>query len=140
MEFKDIKNEDMEGRKMERLTKRDEFGNADIIGVDSMDLQQNLGFEEFNKVTDALNKLAEYEELEEQGKLLKLFVELGGMLYVPDRQMGRIEYFIIEKIEVCHDDIYAIAQSGNVFNEGRIGKNTFFTEEEAKGALKKGLQ
>ena len=69
MEFKDIKNEDMEGRKMERLTKRDEFGNADIIGVDSMDLQQNLGFEEFNKVTDALNKLAEYEELEEQGIL-----------------------------------------------------------------------
>ena len=27
---------------MERLTERDEFGNADIIGVDSMDLQCNL--------------------------------------------------------------------------------------------------
>lgn len=57
---------------MERLTERDEFGNADIIGVDSMDLQCNLAFNEFNKVTNALNKLAEYEDLEEQGKLVRL--------------------------------------------------------------------
>ena len=56
---------------MERLTRRDEFGNGDIIGVDSRDLQCNLKFNEFNKVTVALNKLAEYEDLEEQGKLLK---------------------------------------------------------------------
>lgn len=130
----------MERRKMERLTERDEFGNADIIGVDSMDLQQNLGFEEFNKVTDALNKLAEYEELEEQGKLLKLFVELGGMLYIPDQGTGKIEDFFIERIEVCHDDIYAIARTGNVFNKDRIGRNAFLTEEAAKGALKKGSQ
>ena len=50
---------------MERLTERDEFGNADIIGVDSEDLQLNLDFEQMNKVTDALNKLSEYEDLEE---------------------------------------------------------------------------
>ncbi len=57
----------MEGKgNMERLTERDKFGNADIIGVDSMDLQCNLGIDEFNKVTNALNKLAEYEELEER--------------------------------------------------------------------------
>ena len=51
---------------MGRLTERDGFGNTDIIGVDSMDLQCNLEFDEFNKVTNALNKLAEYEELEER--------------------------------------------------------------------------
>ena len=49
----------------ERLTERDEFGNADIIGVDSEDLQLNLDFEQMNKVTDSLNKLAEYEDLED---------------------------------------------------------------------------
>ena len=27
---------------MKRLTERDEFGNADIVGVDSIDLQCNL--------------------------------------------------------------------------------------------------
>jgi len=53
---------------MGRLTKRDEFGNADIIGVNSMDLQCNLEFDEFNKVTNALNKLARYEDLEENNK------------------------------------------------------------------------
>lgn len=57
---------------MERLTEKDEFGNADIIGVDSIDLQLNLDFDELNKVTDTLNKLARYEDLEEQGLLLKL--------------------------------------------------------------------
>ena len=57
---------------MERLTERDEFGNADIVGVDGADLQLNLAYEEFNKVTDALNKLAEYEDAEEQGLLLRL--------------------------------------------------------------------
>lgn len=49
---------------MERLTEYDEFGNAGIRGVDSADLQLNLEFEEFNKVTSALNKLAECEDLE----------------------------------------------------------------------------
>lgn len=56
---------------MERLTERDEFGNSDIVGVDGMNLQCNLTFDELNRVTNALNKLAEYEDLEEQGKLLK---------------------------------------------------------------------
>lgn len=53
---------------MKRLTERDEFGNADIIGVDSEDLQCNLTFDEFNIVTDAMNKLADYEDLEEKKK------------------------------------------------------------------------
>ena len=47
-----------------RYTERDEYGNADIIGVDSADLQGNLDFEEINAVTDALNRLAAYEEYE----------------------------------------------------------------------------
>ena len=51
-------------RIIRRLTKRDEFGNADIIGVDSADLQCNLDFDEMNLVTNALNRLAEYEEKE----------------------------------------------------------------------------
>jgi hypothetical protein len=47
---------------MKRLTKRDEYGNADIIGVDSAELQCDLEYDQFNKVTEALNKLASYEE------------------------------------------------------------------------------
>lgn len=40
---------------MERLTKRDEYGNADIIGVSS-DAQFELSFDELNSVTNALNR------------------------------------------------------------------------------------
>lgn len=47
---------------MERLTERDEFGNADIIGVNSCEFQLRLRFDEFNLVTDALNRLAAYED------------------------------------------------------------------------------
>lgn len=67
---------------MGRLTERDEYGNADIIGVNSIDLQGNLEFGELNRVTDALNKLAEYEELEEQGKLLKQPAAIGEEIFL----------------------------------------------------------
>ena len=55
-----------------RLTERDEFGNADIIGVSSADIQLNLNFAEFNRVTNALNNLADYEDAEEAGTLVRL--------------------------------------------------------------------
>ena len=51
---------------MNRLTERDEFGNADIIGVGSDGLMFNLEFEEFDLVTNALNKLADYEDKEDK--------------------------------------------------------------------------
>lgn len=66
---------------MERLTKRDEYGNADIIGVDSNELQLNLEFEELNKVTDALNRLATYEDTEEEGRLVELPCKVGDTVY-----------------------------------------------------------
>ena len=59
---------------MERLTERDEFGNADIIGVDSEELQCNLTFDEFNRVTNALNRLAQYEDVHEN--IIKKMKEL----------------------------------------------------------------
>ncbi|EHQ92162.1 hypothetical protein [Desulfosporosinus youngiae] len=59
-----------------RLTDRDEFGNADIIGVDSEDLQLNLEYDEFNKVTNALNRLAQYEDIGGPAEFAKLKAEL----------------------------------------------------------------
>ena len=47
---------------MQRMTERDEFKNADIIGVDSETLCGNLSFDEMNLVTAALNRLAAYED------------------------------------------------------------------------------
>ena len=53
-----------------RLTERDEFGNADIIGVDSGILATDLSFDELNKLTFALNKFADLEDKIESGELV----------------------------------------------------------------------
>lgn len=120
---------------MERLTERDEFGNADIIGVDSMDLQCNLEFDEFNKVTNALNKLAKYEDLEEQNKLLKLPCAVGDTVHeiFPNDEDGKIA----EK-EIMGFSSEAMMFYGNLFwtRFDKIGKTIFLTKEEAEAALK----
>lgn len=53
-----------------RLTERDEFGNADIIGVGSEILASTLDFDELNKLTFALNKFADLEDKIESGELV----------------------------------------------------------------------
>lgn len=52
-----------------RLTERDEFGNACIIGVDSGILASALDFDELNKLTFALNKFADLEDKIESGEI-----------------------------------------------------------------------
>lgn len=46
---------------MQRLTVRDEFGNANIKGVD-MTFLFSLPYEELVILTEAFNKLADYED------------------------------------------------------------------------------
>lgn len=49
---------------MDRLTERDEYGNADIIALSDImpELYASLSFSETNALTDALNRLAAYED------------------------------------------------------------------------------
>lgn len=47
---------------MERLTERDEFGNADVIGCPTGLFGLDLEFEPLNAMTVAMNKLAAYED------------------------------------------------------------------------------
>lgn len=59
----------------------DEFGNADIIGVNSADLQLHLNFDEFNRVTSALNRLAKYEDANEARPLDEWHQDMGDVLW-----------------------------------------------------------
>ena len=59
-----------------RLTERDEFGNADIIGIDSELLYENLMGEEDNKLTNVLNRFAEFEDMIENGTLIELPLDI----------------------------------------------------------------
>ena len=54
--------------KMKRLTEIDEYGNADIIGMEDETWQMGLSFNDMNKMTLALNRLHRLEKLYEQQK------------------------------------------------------------------------
>lgn len=138
---------------MERMTERDEWGNADIIGVESDDLQINLGFEEFNLVTKALNRLAAYEDaapLHQVQQWAKAHKE-GRMVVLPAKENQPI-WRIVEE-ESCTSDCwgemcnYCDAGSKKTYlrvKEGRFsvkydtvdfGKTVFLTREEAEEAM-----
>lgn len=69
--------------KYERLTKRDEFGNADVIDVDEVALYSHLTFADMNRVTEALNRLAELEDKIERRELVEL--PKGAVVLIPKR-------------------------------------------------------
>lgn len=56
---------------MARLTARDEFGNASIIGANSENWLPYLELDELAKFTGAINKLADLEDEEEQEERLQ---------------------------------------------------------------------
>lgn len=50
---------------MKRLTERDEYGNAEIIALSDVmaEIYASLSFYEANALIEALNRLADYEDL-----------------------------------------------------------------------------
>lgn len=126
---------------MSRYTQRDEYGNADIIGVDSADLQLNLEFKEFNRVTDALNRLAAYEDAEEQGLLVVLPCKVGDTIWYAPKYCEEPESGYVEEISTINGyTIIAFYIDPDTHMEAEIkdfGKTVFLTREEAETALGK---
>lgn len=107
-------------------------------------------------IKDALEKLADYEDLEEQGRLIKLPCKVGDTVYVvtsPFNVFDDIEYDENMKDEVyesyvssitfyeCGEQyrIYAKATNhfiGAYFRECDFGKTVFLTKSEAEAKLK----
>ena len=130
---------------MERLTKRDENGNAhypycyekcdgDGIGIRC----QTCDFEE-----KICNKLADYEDLEAQGLLLKLPCKIGdvvwfvGNKYVNDYEIRR---FVVDNTEIAAVQVAKTIEGRDYWNSFSIcdfGKTVFLTEQEAQAALEK---
>ena len=80
----------------ERLTERDEFGNADIIGVDSEILASALDFDKLNKLTFALNKFADLEDKIESGELVDRDEYLDRLMetkYISGMTDKELEFF-----------------------------------------------
>lgn len=97
---------------------------------------------------EVLEKLAEYEDLEEQGKLLKLPCAVGDMVYRINKgaraklivmRVRSIKIFLVGKILSvkieCVEDIYG---GEYICLAEKIGKTIFLTREAAEAALMEG--
>ena len=88
-----------------------------------------------------LCKLAEYEDLEEQGLLLRLPCKVGDVVYAVTRDF--ISEYTIRSIEVYNDCLYfcwkcekGIYINIRGFTNYQIGKEVFLTQTEAEQKLK----
>ena len=82
-------------------------------------------------------KLAEYEDLEEQGKLPKLPCAVGDVVYQSNKFLHRVCEHVINEVKIDFDGIWAIDTSDNVYSPDDFGKMVFLTQEKADAALKK---
>lgn len=134
---------------MERLTFRTELG----VSIDkeedcptcSICCNCDIPPRKCKYISDALEKLADYEDLEEQGRLLKLPCKVGDTIYA----VGEIvkEYKVLSvsyhsnkptnRSEVC---IETLPVNGSrvvvAFYDKEFGKNVFLTKSEAEAKLK----
>lgn len=123
---------------MERLTERltdKSYCISDIRAIQKEtfyeDMECGRGFDLYTG--KAIDKLAEYEDLEEQKKLLKPPVAPGNMTYRIHKTFG-IADAIVERIEIDRDGSWVITSAG-VYSFDDFGKTVFLTIEEAEDKL-----
>lgn len=133
---------------MERLTNREYGENSCAVYTSYCDACHNSDCH-CELVEDMIDKLAEYEDLEEQGRLIKLPCKVGDTVYVngvlgcgeAERyRVIRVDYhstlgtgrneFYIEAL-LCADPDSSIA-----FYDKQFGKTVFLTKAEAEAKLK----
>lgn len=100
--------------------------------------------------SDVLTKLADYEDLEEQGRLIKLPCGVGDTIYYPEISCDFIFPVKISQIIISYlmDDEYCVQYNGAFFKSDEdverefefddedFGKIVFRTKEEAEAKLK----
>ena len=82
-------------------------------------------------------KLKEYEDLEEQGRLVILPCKVGDTLYrlVPNLYREYVEIKIAQFV-INKNGIYFITDKGVSWSVDKIGKTVFLTKSEAEQKLK----
>lgn len=130
---------------MERLTTRNDMGNAVLkqpyrcerCGEETWSLLDHGNRE-------PIDKLAEYEDLEEQGKLLKLPCKAGQRVYLLRKDIKTVIDGEITSIRIGEftSGINIFIIDDNRYTESsfdKIGDIVFFTKEEAEAALRNEL-
>lgn len=129
---------------MERLTVKWADKVYDIF--DPVDVVDN----EYSKINRILTKLGEYEDSEEQGRLIKLPCKVGDMLYYPEELFNivipvRLNEIIISFLGIdtysyqyncCSFDECGDVYEDYEFDNNDFGKTVFLTKAEAEKKLK----
>lgn len=120
---------------MERLTKSGAVSQKDINELLELSNENQFG------ANDAYYKLQEYEDLEEQDRLLKLPCKVGDAVYAIS--MGKIISLVVEEIStfyIRNEKIINVkCQNADIFRnyvEREFGKVVFLTKSEAEAKLK----
>ena len=109
-----------------------------------------LNISRADKTRMILEKLAEYEDLEKQGKLVKLPCKVGDTVWDNDCgrpcaytitafSFGECEEYICEPVTTKEVVFYYTNSSGSItgsFAESEIGKSVFLNKSEAEAKLK----
>lgn len=129
---------------MERLTRTSDFGEAAF----TFDLYINCLPSEAKKILNLATKLKEYEDLEEQGRLIKLPCKVGDVVYAYCNEFGILEYEVDSIVIDKHITYQCSAYSGPIgdcpsecLDEiepdiSDFGKTVFLTRPEAEAKLK----
>lgn len=122
---------------MERLTRTSDSGEVAF----TFNLYINCLPSEAKKILNLATKLKEYEDLEEQGRLIKLPCKVGDTVY--GISMGKIISLTVNEFSIfClkgEEIINAKCQSNDEFRnyvEREFGKTVFLTRVEAEAKLK----
>lgn len=122
---------------MKRLTKTYKDGSFGV--ADDLPCGENsYAFKEL-----LINNLGEYEDMEEQGKIIKLPCTIGDTVYVLKDKVikGTVCYITCDVLPLnTHYEIFVgfSDMDGLVFYGEDFGERLFHTEEEAENYLKNG--
>ena len=124
---------------MERLTTTSDKGGVAF----TFNLDITCDKSEIMKILKLAEKLKEYEDLEEQGKLLKLPCAVGDTVYrinkgkkEPSIPMLVIGIAIRNENELVIQTKDIADDNHNLYSNNSIGKTVFLTKEAAEAAVK----
>ena len=122
---------------MNRLTERNADGSVKFAkgcysGCEYITCSMEEGYQCNHQCeADAMCKLAEYEDAEEQGLLLRLPCKVGDTVYTPCA--WGIESGVVGSIEMISDRVFVNNEHHAMIGEAH---NIYLTKEEAEQALK----
>lgn len=115
---------------MERLTKRNSDGTVGI---------SELKYYNYNNFQKMAQKLTEYEDLEEQGLLLRLPCKVGDMVYSITNDGKIYPVKATREVRIVNGVLHILCESCkyvDLVSYDDIGKTVFLTQEEAEQKLK----